>query len=511
MTSIRRSLAISLLGRYFQIGIQLVSYFVLARLLTPSDIGLFSVASAAIGIAQVFREFGIGNYLVQEKELNENKIATAFTLTVFLALILFLIVYFLAPAAASFYKDERLIDVFRLLSCNFLIIPFNSTALTLLRRDMKFTAIFWINTIAVVVGFILAVSLAYYGFGYLSLVWSSLGNTLATGLAVSFFRQGGMFHRITLSEWKIVSSFGAKMTITSITNEISANANDLILGRILGFAQTGIVSRAQGIMYLFHRDITNAIRGVAFPAFATAYRESRNLEADFIKSVTILTVFAWPFYGFFSLYPVEALRLFFGPQWDEAGPLVPWFCAGGAVAATCSLIPTLLPALGGVKYLVRLHLLVDPLRIISFAGALYVFKTTEAFAITFLVFCILSMPLLYFFKNQVLPTRYKALITGLVKSLLASAFALVIPAFLVVLIYAEANGFIQNVTQEYIAWVYKTSTAKFLKDWLLLPIGALMIPCWILGLIITRHPLAEEPAFKKLIFYRIGGKNATES
>lgn len=508
MTNIRRSLAITLLGRYFQIGVQLVSYFILARLLTPSDIGLFSVASAAIGIAQVFREFGIGNYLIQEKELNEKKIATAFTLTVFLAIILFLVVYFLAPIAASFYNDNRLIDVFQLLACGFLIIPFNSTALSLLRRDMKFSAIFWINVIAVLVGFIVAVSLAYLGFGYLSLVWSNLANTLAIGIAVSFFRQGGMFHRITLCEWKAVSSFGSQMTLTSITSEISSNANDLILGRILGFAQTGIVSRAQGIMYLFHRDITAAIRGVAFPAFATAHRENRNLEADFIKSVTILTVFAWPFYGFFSLYPIEALRLFFGPQWDEAGPLVPWFCAGGAVAATCSLIPTLLPALGGMKYLVRLHLLVDPLRIATFAAVLYVFRTTEAFAITFLVFFMLSMPLLYFFKNKVLPTRYKALIAGLYKSLLASAFALAIPALLVGWIYAESIGFFQNVTHEHLTWLYKTPNARYLKDWLLIPIGTLMIPCWVLGLLITRHPLADEAAFKKIVFYRIGGKCA---
>jgi len=421
---------------------------------------------------------------------------------------MFLSLYFLAPIIAGFYKDERLIDVFRLLAFNFLIIPLNSTSLSLLRRDMKFTAIFWINTFAALVGVTVAISLSYYGYGYYSLVWSSLGNTLATGIAVSFFRQGGMFHRITLCEWKAISAFGSQMTVTSITSEISSNANDLILGRILGFAQTGIVSRAQGIMYLFHRDITAAIRGVAFPAFATAHRENRNLEADFIKSVTILTVFAWPFYGFFSLYPIEALRLFFGPQWDEAGPLVPWFCAGGAVAATCSLIPTLLPALGGVKYLVRLHLLVDPLRIATFAAVLYVFRTTEAFAITFLVFFMLSTPLIFYFKNKVLPTRYKALIAGLFKSLLVSAFALAIPALLVGWIYAESIGFFQNVTHEHLTWLYKTPNTRYLKDWLLIPIGALMVPSWILGLIVTRHPLADEAAFKKIVFYRIGGKCA---
>ena len=503
MTSVRRSLAVSLFSRYIQIGVQLVSYFILARLLTPDDVGLFSVASAAIGIAQVFREFGVGSYLIQEKELNKSKIATAFTLTLLLGCLFFLLLYVFAPYIAAFYKDDRLINVFRLLSCNFLIIPLNSTSLSLLRRDMQFGAIFWITIIASIVGLSVAVSLSYYGYGYNSLVCSSLANTLSTAIAVSFFRRGGMFHHLTLCEWKAMFSFGSQVTFTSITNEISANANDLILGRILGFSATGIISRAQGIMYLFHRDITASIRSVAFPAFANAHRENRDLENDFIKAVTILTVFAWPFYGFFSLYPVEALRLFFGPQWDEAGPLVPWFCAAGAVAATCSLIPTLLPALGGVKYLVRLHLLVDPLRVITFAVATYIFKTSEVFAITFFLFFSFSMPLLYYFKNKLLPTRYKLLALGLVKSLLASLCALALPVCLVGWVWLDFTGIVHGFVHENLAWIYKAPGTRFLKDWILIPIGVMMIPCWVMGLIICRHPLADETAFRKIVFYRI--------
>ena len=506
--SIKKSLIISLADRYFQTVISLVSYFIMARLLTPADIGLFSVASAAIGIAHVFREFGVGSYLIQEKDLNHTKIATAFTITLILGILLFCIFYFMAPLIAAFYKDDRLIAIFHLLSVNFLIIPLNSVSFNLLHREMRFGALFKIGILSTITSFAVSVGLASQGFGYISLVWSSLANTLVASLTVSFFRRGEMFYCPTLIDWKSVLSFGSKITLTNLTSVISNNSNDLILGRILGFAQTGIVSRAQGIMYLFHRDITTAIRGVAFPAFATAYRENRNLEEDFIKAVSVLTVFAWPFYGFFSLYPVEALRLFFGPQWDEAGPLVPWFCAGGAVMAICSLIPTLLPALGGVRYLVRLHLLVDPLRVLTFAIVIYIFRTSEAFAITFLVFCILSTPLVFYFKDKVLPSHYRALMAGLLKSLIASAFALAIPALLAGWIYAEANGFVQDFTHVNLGWLFKTPDARYLKDWLLIPIGALMIPSWLLGLIISRHPLAEETAFKKIVFYRIGGTSA---
>jgi len=508
--SVRKSLAISLVNKYIQIGLQLVSFFVLARLLTPNDIGLFAVASSAIGIAHVFREFGVGDYLIQEKKLTETKIATAFTITLLLGLTLFILLFLLAPRIADFYNDERLIDIFRLLSLNFLIIPLNSTSFALIRREMRFGAVFWVEILASITSVAVAIILSSLGYGYFSLVWSSLTNTLVSVLAVSFFMRGGLFHRITLCEWKTVLSFGSQLTLTNITGQISTNANDLITGKLLGFAETAIISRAQGIMYLFHRDITATLRGVAFPAFANGHREGRDIEQDYIKAVTNLTAFAWPFYGFFSLFPVEALRLLFGPQWDQAGSLVPWFCAGGASAATCSLIATLLPALGGIKYLVRLHFIVDPLRIITFIVVTYYFRTAEAFALVFLVFFTLPVPLLYYFKDQVLKTHYKQLIQGLLQSLVVSLFALAIPASIAVLHYYDIG---EVITQPFIdlQWMYKTPEQPYFKEWLIIPIGLMMFPSWVLGLILVKHPLTKEILFKKIIYFKIGTLYAKQS
>jgi len=510
MATVRKALAISLVSKYVQIALQLGSYFVLARLLTPNDIGLFSVAASAIAIAHVFREFGIGNYLIQEKELTEEKIATAFTITLLIGVTLFLSLFLLTPWIAGFYNDDRLIDVFHILSFNFLIIPLNSTSFALIRRDMRFGAIAWVDLLSALAGFIVAVGLSTQGYGYFSLVWSSLANTLASVLTVSFFVRGGMFHRLTLNKSKAIFSYGSQMTLTNITGSISSNANDLITGKLLGFTETGIISRAQGVMNLFHRDITATIRGVAFPAFANAQREGRDIETDYIKSVTILTVFAWPFYGFFSLYSVEALRLFFGPQWDQAGALVPWFCAGGAAAATCSLIPTLLPALGGVRYLVRLHLIVDPLRVLSFVVMTYLFRSAEVFAMTFLVFFTFPIPLLYYFKNKVVQTRYKPLALGLLKSLIASLCALTIPATLLILPILNLSE-VLNTPLDFMDWLYKTPDKSYFKEWLLIPIGLLMLPCWIIGLILVRHPITEETLFKKVIYYKFGETHANKA
>src|SRR3546814_18584224 len=79
LASIRRSVALSFAQRYSALAIQLGAVVVLARLLTPAEFGTFAVASAVVTLAAVLQDFGVGNYLVQEKSLERRKLETAYS------------------------------------------------------------------------------------------------------------------------------------------------------------------------------------------------------------------------------------------------------------------------------------------------------------------------------------------------------------------------------------------------------------------------------------------------
>lgn len=145
MASVRRALVLSISERYLLIALSLASNILLARLLTPEEIGLYSVSIALIGIAQVLREFGIGNYLIQVKTLTDDHIRTAFGFSLVIGASLFVIIYLIAPFAGSFYNDERVVDTIRISALNFLVLPFCSISLSLLRREMMFKRLVLIN------------------------------------------------------------------------------------------------------------------------------------------------------------------------------------------------------------------------------------------------------------------------------------------------------------------------------------------------------------------------------
>ena len=90
MSSVRKSLAIAFIERYLLIALSLGSNMLLARLLTPEEIGLYSVNLVFIGIAHMLRDFGISNYVVQAPQLPRTEIRTAFGISLLLGSVLFL-------------------------------------------------------------------------------------------------------------------------------------------------------------------------------------------------------------------------------------------------------------------------------------------------------------------------------------------------------------------------------------------------------------------------------------
>lgn len=470
---IRRGLLFSLSERYLLISIGLVGSMLLARLLTPEEIGIYSVSLAVIGIAQVLRDFGVGSFLIQEKQLTEAHIRTAFGFSLLIGTGLFLLMFLAAPLAGQFYDDQRLVETIRISAFNFLVLPFCSISVALLRRGMWFKRLAAVNVAAGLTAFGTGVSLAYSGFGPNSMAMAAVAGNVVIGATAWLARTDRKLLLPSLSEWRVILKFGSQSSAASIVTTIAMDINDLALGRMLGFSPVAMISRAQGLMNLFHRDIMGAIRGVMFPAFAKAHREGESVDVQYIKSVTLVTAFAWPFYGFAALYSHELIRLMFGAQWEDAADLVPIFCLAGAVAATVNLALNAVMATGRIDLVARAELTIQPLRALLIVSIALVFESLLACALAFLAAFVLGTPFLYWIKDKCLPTNYEGLMQGLWASGKLAVFTLALPALL----------FLQMPSQTGIAGIAMLLAAA----------ATLAAISWLAGLLLLNHPLKSDP------------------
>lgn len=398
--SVRKALVLSFAGKYSALAMHTVAVMVLARLLTPAEIGVYSVGAAVVGLAHVVRDFGVGNYLIQEKELTTDRVRTAFAVTLVIGWTMAAVLFALSGPVSAFYDEPGLGQVLRVLSLTFLVIPFSSPVLALLRRDMAFGRLYVVEVASAAAHVTTGISLAALGYGFLSLAWASLAGAVMTATVAALYRPSVARNLPSFKEWRRVASFGSLSTAASIVSEIAMAAPDLIIGRLLGFAAVGLFSRAMGIIQLFNRTVMNAVTPVVTATLAAKNRRGEDLLEPYLKGLSYVTVLAWPFFIFLGLMAYPIIRVLFGDQWDEAVPLVQILCLAGIFRPLFYFVQPVFIALGQVRTNLRVAVICNTISVLFFfLGALH---SLEAAAAAPGVFCLAYFAVSYVYLRDLI-------------------------------------------------------------------------------------------------------------
>jgi O-antigen/teichoic acid export membrane protein len=363
LSTVRLSFLFSFAEKYTLLLLGMASAMVIARLLTPAEIGVYSVGAVLAGLAQAVRDFGVGQYVIQEQELSADKLRAALTTSVAVAWLLAALVWCGSGLLARFYQQPQLQPVLQVLALNFVLIPFTSVTLPYLRRQLRFPAIFAINASHSVAQLVASVALALLGFGSMSLAWAALSGTVAALLASVLLRPSELPWLPGLRGIRAVLGFGALSTAGGVIDEIGVAAPDLIVGKLIGVAEVGMLGKAMGVLNIFNQLITSAISPVVFPLYAAQARDGGDLKRAYLQTVSYMAALAWPFFGFLAVMAPAVLRVLYGPQWDAAVPLIRIMCISSAFYSMFSMARYLFVAMGHVKAQAKLDALAVPVRV----------------------------------------------------------------------------------------------------------------------------------------------------
>lgn len=355
--STRKSLALSFLDRYAGLAISVGATMVLARLLTPADVGVFSVVMALLALAATVRDFGAGNYLVQERELTQDRIRAVWAVQLGLGLCLAMMVALASGPMAAFYGDARMRPIMLVLAVNYLVNPFGSITYAWLMREMRYGAIATMRFSASLAGTLVAVGLAYDGQGPISLAWGNLASTMANAAVAVLFRPRGYPWLPGLREIGRVLAFGGQLTVTSVLNTISAGAPEFFLGKLQNLAAAGYYSRANGLVAMFSRLVTDATYPVALSLFSRESRLGRDLSAAFLRAFAYLTASSWSFSAALICLAHPTVRVLYGAQWDASVDLTRWLAVVLALMAPVPLCTAALVGSGQVRPMLRATIL----------------------------------------------------------------------------------------------------------------------------------------------------------
>ena len=350
MRSVRRSLGLAFAETYVTLVIQFATTLVLARLLKPEEVGIYSIGAAISYVGQLIRDFGVGQYLTQERNLTRERIRAAFTLTLASAWLVGCTIAGIAAPVANFYGEPLLETVLLILAANFALIPFGSITLAYLRRELIFTPVACLNIGGALVYSIVVLALAFKGYSALSMAWASLAGVIFMVLGSTLVRPKHLPVLPGFRGLREVAAFGAYASAANIVHAVGSKSPELILGRALGVEAVGLFDRASGLIDYFSRAVMRAIYQVALPYLSKQREEdSATLRIGYIKAVSLVTVLALPFLAVVGVLAQPLVSLLLGKLWLGAVPLIPLLCVAAAIGNVFSLYTHLLTAVGRIK------------------------------------------------------------------------------------------------------------------------------------------------------------------
>ena len=135
------------LERFSVQGISFVVTIVLARLLSPEEYGIVSIAMILISLLEVFVTSGLGNALVQKKSVTTLDYSTVFYFNVALAVLIYIVIYIVAEPISSIYNSESLSNILRIMSLRVIIASLNTIQYAYIQRNMIFKQLFFSSVV----------------------------------------------------------------------------------------------------------------------------------------------------------------------------------------------------------------------------------------------------------------------------------------------------------------------------------------------------------------------------
>lgn len=349
MTNVRRSLLFSGLDRYFGQVLLLVTTAAMARILTPAETGLYLVANAFIMLADNFRMYGVGIYIVQEREITQDALRAAFTVTLLLSLLMGGAIFFGADLLAGFYGEPALTHLLSIAALGFLIAPFGNPVIALLQRELAFGSLAIVNIVAALAATIVTIALGLTGFGAASFAWGYVVSTATMSLLAFALRPDPGIFRPSMAGIGRIMSFGTMSVGVTVANMAYDLLPRLALGKILGFDAVGLYGRAVTVCQLPDRALVQAVQPVVLPAMAARARSGGDLKEAYLRGHELMSAFQWPALIMLALLADPVVRVLLGAQWTEAVPLVRIMALATMALAPAFMTYPVLVSLGRIR------------------------------------------------------------------------------------------------------------------------------------------------------------------
>jgi len=315
-----------------QFGSQAISFvvsMVLARLILPEQFGLIGMLGLFLGIGNALFNGGLTSSLIRTKTLTQEDYSTVFYFNFVGSVVVYAILYVLAPYIADFYHQPKLNLITRVYGLTFIISAFGTVQNTILNKELKFKKIAIINLPALVISSGVGLFMAYHNYEVWSLVATALANAFFTSLFL--WLNSDWYPKLVFSRDKFTQHFhyGYKLTLSGILDTIFSNIYLIVIGRYYSAAQVGYFTRANTLMMLPVGNISGALNQVVFPLFSKVQDDLPRFKNAYKQIMLMVLFIITPIIVIMGLLAKPLIIVLFTVKWLPVVPIFQIICFTG--------------------------------------------------------------------------------------------------------------------------------------------------------------------------------------
>ena len=284
----------STLERFSVQGIQFVVMIIMARMLTPNDYGLVGMLAVFIAVSQSLVDSGFSQALIRKQDRTETDNSTVFYFNIVVGLLLYGILYVIAPLIADFYNEPQLVAITRVIGLSVL---FNSLvvvqrALLTIKIDFKTQAKAALT--AAISSGIIGVWMAATGYGVWSIVAQQLINLGVNVLLLWILSHWRPQMVYSWQSFHQLFGFGSKLLASGLIETLYRNIYLIVIGKVFSATDLGYYTRAHQFTDFPSSNLTGIIQRVTYPVLCSIQNENVRLADVYRRFLRISAFVIFP-------------------------------------------------------------------------------------------------------------------------------------------------------------------------------------------------------------------------
>lgn len=307
-------------------GVTLIVSIVLARLLDPNVYGTIALVTIFTTIMQIFVDSGMGNALIQKKDADDLDFSSVFYFNIVMCSVLYLIMFFLAPFIAKFYKIPELTAVVRVLSLILVISGVKNVQQAYVSRHLMFKRFFFATLGGTIGAAVIGILMAYFGFGVWALVAQMLFNTTIDTLILWITVKWRPKKMFSMQRLKSLFSYGWKLLISALLDTVYNNIRQLIIGKVYTKSDLAYYNNGKKYPEYLVSNINTAIDSVLLPTMSNEQNHPERVKSMTRRAIKTATFIIMPLMVGFAVCSRQLVSLILTDKWLPSVPFMQIFC-----------------------------------------------------------------------------------------------------------------------------------------------------------------------------------------